>query len=317
MSNYNKSVSNEGKSVIESKQYDINLDNYDRYLDGRRDNNDHYDMDNDFQLNPDEGPEFEMFEDDSFRGKIGVVKREIKSRLSRAATELKNIFAQENVTDCRVPWHDSKRETAEAVPCPSTSTPTTSTARTSAGKHKLRILEVFTFTCMVTRVAFDRGWHACAPISIEAGYDLLTRDGRQAAWERIEAESPDALVVAWPCDPWSAMQNLNRRRPDTWLRVLHRRRQHRALTRFATQCELWQTRHNKIFLGENPITSQAWKLPEITRLRDRCHEALPHMCACQLRDPETGLYLRMATRIVTASRRTAQRLSLRCLQNHY
>ena len=184
-------------------------------------------------------------------------------------------------------------------------------------RRPLRLMEIFTFTAMATAVASERGWQTCNPVSLETGYDLLTHDGRTAAWRCIEREKPDALIVAWPCDPWSSIQNLNKQRPDTWLRVLHRRTQHRALTKFAARCEKYQRDNHKIFLGENPTGSAAWKLPEIKLMSRHCYEALPHMCAYGLRDPATQLFLRKATRIVTTSRKAAELLSRQCPRNHY
>jgi len=322
----------DGDHHVQNTNYELENTGYGKnhYLANTNYEDDHY-VEN-IEDENDDDPEYGMFAQDEYLGPMDVMKRKVREKLGRTVRSLKDIRTT-NVQEARLPWYKHPGETTTTTSARTTTktlgetTVTTSPARTTTTttatsakrsmRHPMRLMEIFTFTAMATAVASERGWQTCNPVSLETGYDLLTHDGRTAAWRHIERENPDALVVAWPCDPWSSIQNLNRQRPDTWLRILHRRTQHRALTKFAARCEKRQRDNHKLFLGENPLGSAAWKLPEMKEMFRHCHEALPHMCAYGLRDPATQLYLRKATRIVTSSLKAAELLSRRCPRDHY
>ena len=104
-----------------------------------------------------------------------------------------------------------------------------------------KILEVFTWSCMMSQVAVTRGWQALEPVTIESGWDLRIPEVQEQAMQYIKETEPDFIVLAWPCGPWSQIQNINQR-TDLQRRAL---RQKRALSR-------------RTFLsGTNPVI---WKM---------------------------------------------------------
>jgi hypothetical protein len=120
-----------------------------------------------------------------------------------------------------------------------------------------RFLEVFTWTCALSRVAGDTSdWEVWEPVTLPT-WDFQKPTDRAAAWDYIQKVDPDALWVAWPCGPWSVMQYINMRTPAQ-RRKLHMNRQAaRALLQFTAQLAEYQSRRGRLFMGENPQSPPA------------------------------------------------------------
>ena len=119
-----------------------------------------------------------------------------------------------------------------------------------------KILEVFTWSCMISQVAVNRGWQALEPVTIESGWGLRIPEVQESAMKYIKEVEPDFIVLAWPCGPWSQIQNINQR-TDLQRRAL---RQKRALSKktflsFTRKVALYQRNAGRAVLGENPFTS--------------------------------------------------------------
>ena len=82
-------------------------------------------------------------------------------------------------------------------------------------------------------------------------------------------------------------------------RIKAERKRHRVMTKFCAEATKWQMHRGAFFLCENPQTSEAWKLPEFAWLfkHDNVYSWITDMCQRNLRDPETGLFYRKATRL--------------------
>ena len=66
-----------------------------------------------------------------------------------------------------------------------------------------RFLEVFTWTCALSRVAGDTpDWEAWEPVTLPT-WDAQKPVDCAAAWENIQRAEPDALGVAWAPGPGS------------------------------------------------------------------------------------------------------------------
>ena len=57
------------------------------------------------------------------------------------------------------------------------------------------LLEIFTQSAELSRVARAAGWRVLEPLSLENGCDLLTREGQMMAWRTIRRERPDVISV--------------------------------------------------------------------------------------------------------------------------
>lgn len=84
----------------------------------------------------------------------------------------------------------------------------------AAARTSWKILEVFTWTCMISMLAASRGWEFLEPVTIESGWDLRKPEVQEKAMEYIRREEPDLIVLAWPCGPWSPLQELNKKTRD-------------------------------------------------------------------------------------------------------
>ena len=81
--------------------------------------------------------------------------------------------------------------------------------------RKFTVMEVFTWSCMVSMVAVTQGWTMLEPVTLP-GWNLLDEQVRKEAHAYIDREKPDLIVLAWPCqfhcNPSTTEQRLRRQR---------------------------------------------------------------------------------------------------------
>ena len=161
-----------------------------------------------------------------------------------------------------------------------------------------KILEVFTWTCLLSRFAHSIGWQMLEPITIP-NWNLSKPSDIRAALEYIDRENPDLLMIAWPCKKWSGMQNMNMR-TEVQIECLEatRLQERKTFLSFTRQAVLKQRARNKAVLGENPLRSKAWKTPEITDAFEGLPEAVIDQCAYGLVHPENGIPIQKTTRFM-------------------
>ena len=118
-----------------------------------------------------------------------------------------------------------------------------------------RIVEICAWTCALTMMAFAQGWETFEPITLESGWDLERPEVQNNAMNYLDQIDPDVVMIAWPCAPWSALQNLNKGTPLR-RKLLRRKRlrSRKTLLRLTRRVALWQRRRGCIVLGENYIT---------------------------------------------------------------
>ena len=179
-------------------------------------------------------------------------------------------------------------------------------------RRQYSIMEICTWSMLITTLAIAAGWTGWQPITIESGYDLTTTRGINMAKSDVDKANPDVIVFAWPCSPWSQMQNLNAKVPGHQTKIALQRQTHLRLLDFAEWCERRQSANGKLFLGENPLRSAAWQQVPVMKMSERCWEAKPDMCAFGLCAPDTGEPIKKSTRIVTNSKETARLLNQKC-----
>ena len=85
-------------------------------------------------------------------------------------------------------------------------------------RTRWKVLEVFTWTCLLSRLAFSWGWEFCEPISLPH-WDLRQPQECELALDYIDRCNPDLLMVAWPC-------KLSGARCNTYLSRLKFKREH-------------------------------------------------------------------------------------------
>ncbi|CAE8613639.1 unnamed protein product, partial [Polarella glacialis] len=159
-----------------------------------------------------------------------------------------------------------------------------------------RILEIFTWTCMVSMIAFDRGWETYEPLTLP-GWDLFKESTQRHAMDYVRRADPDFIMMAWPCSPWSRMQRSNMRTPQQTARLMKKRQEHRALLAFILRITRRQRRNRRAFAGENPADSLAWRERPIQAAFQGCGDVVTDACCWNKRRPDTGRLVRKPTRI--------------------
>ena len=77
-------------------------------------------------------------------------------------------------------------------------------------KRKPKLMEVFTWTMMMSITAASLGWHVLEPITRESGWDLRNPKVQEKVFQYVAREKPDVIVCAWPCTAFSSLQNLKK-----------------------------------------------------------------------------------------------------------
>ena len=144
-----------------------------------------------------------------------------------------------------------------------------------------KVMEIWTWTQRVSRQAkLDPKWTATEPISIETGYDLRRTDGQNKMWAKLMEEAPDVVVMAFPCSPWSPLQNSQRDQE----RVCQKRREDVVFLRLALEIAQHQISQGRYSVIENPNISRAWTHSHMKKLRTECGEVV---FQCALRGSKT------------------------------
>jgi hypothetical protein len=178
------------------------------------------------------------------------------------------------------------------------------------------VTEVWIWKRQILREAEKRpGWKAGTAISVETGFDLRTEKGQRDAWKVLESESPDLVVLAFPCGPWSVLQNMQK----TKNLVKEKQDADRVFLCFAAKVAKWQQDRDRFFMIENPAASQVWKQEELKALVDEFGVVTMDMCAMGLEDPYTQQPLRKKTGILTNAlelQKSMREVKCRCEKPH-
>ncbi len=161
-----------------------------------------------------------------------------------------------------------------------------------------RVVEIFTWSAIITIMAgMLSQWEAWEPITLPR-WNLMDKAVRTEAMRYIEMLDVDLAVIAWPCTPWSIMQNLNQK-PHQLRELQIKQNEHRTLPVFVEQVAYRQYVNKRATLGENPAGSHAWKEPPIQAACNRPgnSETVTHMCAYDKRRPGNGMLVKKVTRL--------------------
>ena len=179
-----------------------------------------------------------------------------------------------------------------------------------------RCMEIFTWLCMVTTVAFDRGWDSFQPVTLP-DFDLQTEIGRQEARGYIKETDPDLLVIAFRCTPWSQMQQINQRTPHQVRRLRLDRLKELCILEFVNELAQWQASRGRAVVVENPKRSLAWETIPMKNLRSHplIVETITDMCCYNKRRPDNGMLVRKPTKLV-GTKQVLEKLSWICNGTH-
>ena len=89
------------------------------------------------------------------------------------------------------------------------------------------------------------------PLSLP-NWDILREDHQTEALEYMAKVDPDLLVVAWPCQYWSILQEFGRKTPEQLKKLATMREIHRGLLDLVRRAVKAQRMRGGAVLGENP-----------------------------------------------------------------
>jgi hypothetical protein len=159
-----------------------------------------------------------------------------------------------------------------------------------------RALEIFTWTAIITIMAgLLPNWESYEPVTLPR-WDLLIKSNQDDALRYIVERDIDFVTIAWPCTPWSIMQNL-KQMPHQIRNLKLQKQEHRVLLVFVEKVAHLQYTRMRPYVGENPHKSKAWDEPPIVAAFNRPGntEVVTQMCMYKKRRPETGELVRKAT----------------------
>ena len=175
------------------------------------------------------------------------------------------------------------------------------------------VSEVYTNSQNILREAKKRGHGVGSAMSLETGWNFLSKLDREAAKKKLEKEQPYFLVLAFPCGARSQLLNLN---PPKDLEG--KQREAKILLMFALELALMQKKAGRHFVLENPLTSKAWGLKELEAALKVLNAGVVDFdqCSFNLRSADGWLH-KKATRMASSSDALLAKLSNhRCTRDH-
>ena len=177
----------------------------------------------------------------------------------------------------------------------------------------LFVTEVYTDTEPIAKEAVRRGLRAGSSLTLASGWDFRDETARRKAIKELDETDPYLTILAFPCNVWSMLMNLN---PSVDVEVL--REAARVLVQFAIEVAEHRLKRNRHFLMENPLGSAAWRLPEMERFLQHpmVRSVVIDQCVFDLMDAAGNLH-KKPTRLVTSMQALVSRLvGMRCDKSH-
>ena len=170
---------------------------------------------------------------------------------------------------------------------------------------------------LCTRLAPEYGLQACQPADLDYGWDLATPYGR-GLWKRAITERKPLLVV-WghPCTLWCIYnRNINYR---DRLELLHALQDsERPLVKLAAWTFLEQIKGGRLFLLENPPTSDLWNQSDFDPVFSHPDVVgdINHMCMHGSTGLKEGKPIHKGMKLASNSEELLEAVVLKCDRSH-
>ena len=177
----------------------------------------------------------------------------------------------------------------------------------------LFVTEVYTDTEPIAKEAVRRGLRAGESLTLASGWDFRDEKARRRAIKKLDETDPYLVILAFPCNVWSNLMNLN---PMTDIEGL--REAARVLVLFAIEVAEHRMKKGRHFLMENPVGSAAWRLPEMVAFlaHPLVRSVVIDQCMFGLMDAYGKLH-KKGTRLVTSMQAlVSMMVGRRCDQSH-
>ena len=121
-----------------------------------------------------------------------------------------------------------------------------------------RLIEVFTWVCILTMAAHSRGWEAFEPI-VAPRWDLGTPGDRARAREFIKDVDPDLVVLEPPANLWGQVDLIKQRTPLQMRDLQRRRASARDVLTLVEEVLHFQRVRGRVVV-KGPSGSRIWQL---------------------------------------------------------
>ena len=189
------------------------------------------------------------------------------------------------------------------------------------------LLEIVAGAAVVSHLAsYEYGLPVSQPVDIRigAGYDLLTKQGRDAVDRTIEEDDPHAVTFAPGGTMWGSWTNIMT--GEAREKMLQEREKWKPVVNLGFRhCQEEDPKGEKGPV-EHPWASAMWKLPRVEQILGKgvtdagtlkkFETVRADLCQYGLQDQVTGLLHQKATGFATALKSLKRRLPLRCDGNH-
>ena len=117
---------------------------------------------------------------------------------------------------------------------------------------------------MVSRLADSGGHYVGEPVDIVLQADLMQDSMQKEVLRTLDEYDPLLVTVAFPCDPWSQLQQLNIAQGRGAL-VEQRRREQYTFLVFTRAVLMSQLRRGRMTVAENMWWSATWAVDPLRR----------------------------------------------------
>ena len=179
--------------------------------------------------------------------------------------------------------------------------------------NKLHVVEIFGGHGGVTRIAIRRGLAAGQKFDLNVGIDLLQSEEKRKLFSYIELHKPNVVVCGPPCTAFGPWARYNRVHAwEAWARSYA---VGLPLAELCAAVAKVQMRAGRLFLIENPWSSELWNLPCFQELLPYCYTAYCEQCCFGLTDMDGNPTLK-PTAFVSNSAELVQNLNVSCNGRH-
>ena len=181
------------------------------------------------------------------------------------------------------------------------------------GQHD--ICELFGGKGLSTQIAIRRKLRTGPNFDVSCNIDLLDSQQVTALWKYISEHKPKCIIAGPPCTAFSSWSRLNSKlSPENHARVMHIGL---TLAKLVAEIAMYQLKHDRHFIIENPWGSAIWQLPCFVSLIAQPNVAYAQcdQCMTGLCDP-TGIPTRKSTCFLGSCARIIRRLRLKCDDSH-
>ena len=187
-------------------------------------------------------------------------------------------------------------------------------AQSHFGSARPDVLEIFGGQAEVSLQFARRGWNVCEPVDKIYGADLNEPQERDRIKTFIDKLKPRLVIIAFPCTLWTPLTEVNYQTPQRKRKLAMLRRREEPFLQLTEDIFESQIKRGDDCLGENPLTSRAFRHPILERIlrHPSVYVGVGHGCRYGVKHYTSDKLLKKPTLWFSTSPEICNQLSLRC-----